>query len=104
WAMEPFEAIQHTPAARDLIECTHGFASAAMASVRQGFEEILRGILAPLAPRRGRLDAPALAQLLLASVGGFKMTVADAPALRSLIERQITLTLRALDAGRSRRA
>jgi AcrR family transcriptional regulator len=98
WAIQPFEAIQQSPDARDLIECTHGFASAAMAEVTAGFEEILREILSPIAPRRGTLDARSVASLLIAAVGGFKMAVTDVADLRALIERQITLVLAALQA------
>lgn len=96
WAIQPFEAIQQSPDARDLIECTHGFASAAMAEVTAGFEAILREILSPIAPRRGVLDAKSVAPLLIAAVSGFKMSVADVVDLRALIERQIALTLAAL--------
>lgn len=99
WALQPFEAIQHSPDARDLVECTHGFASGAMAEVTVGFETILRDILGPIAPRRGALDATALSQLLIAAVGGFKMTATTVDELRALIERQIALILAALGSG-----
>jgi AcrR family transcriptional regulator len=97
WAMRPFEAVQQNPESRDLIECTHGFAMNAMTEITQGFEAILRDILGPIAPKRGALDATALAQLLIAAVRGFKVTATTMDELETLIERQIAIILAALD-------
>jgi AcrR family transcriptional regulator len=97
WAVQPFEIVQQAPDARELIECTHGFARTAMSEIRAEFKAILTEILSEVAPKRSKLtNAAALAHLLVASTLGFKNTASDSEELRRLIATQIEVVLKAV--------
>lgn len=103
WTVRPFEGMQQFPDARDLIECTHGFARAALDEIRAEFAAIVQDVLVDVTPKRDtRFNAGALAQLLVASIHGFKSTAADSDELHNLIARQITVVLTALQSVKSR--
>lgn len=98
WTVRPFEAVQQAPDARELIECTHGFARPALEVIKSEFETIVCDILAEVAPKRSKyLSAAALAHLLVASSQGFKGSAADTKELRDLIAGQIDVLLKALN-------
>lgn len=105
WTVRPFEGMQQSPDARDLIECTHGFARAALDEITKEFTAIVQEILTLITPARDRrFNAGALAHLLVASTHGFKSAAANSDELRNLIARQITIVLTALESVKSRPA
>jgi AcrR family transcriptional regulator len=99
WAVRPFETIQSSPDARDLIGYGQGFAKPVMDEIYQSFEEMLAGILKPLMNDGTwtALSAEQLARLLTNSVQGFKESAGTAAELRQMIDGLLTLTLVALD-------
>lgn len=103
WTVDPFRMMIESPNAKDLIDCTHGFAREIMEKFSAEFEAILVEILSPAvkAPITslagdGELLAPEIAHLLATSIHGFKESARTTKELRSMIYGLITLTIAAL--------
>lgn len=99
WTVQPFELMQGSPDAKDLIECGHGFAKATFDKIYADFEAIVVGVLQDAAKNAGRgvaLSLGQVAHLLVASTHGLKETAQSTAELRSLIAGLIQLTLAAL--------
>ena len=103
WTVKPFELMLGSPDAKDLIECSHGFAKATFDQIYASFEAVIAEILTPLAsrsrksPAKGsQLTAAQIARLLVAATHGFKESAKDIAELRILIAGLIELTLAAM--------
>lgn len=95
WCVAPFELLQQQPAAKDIIECGHGFARDTLAELTTAIEDILTGALLDAgfpAPDEARTAA----RVLLAASGGFKQVAHSGAELRALLTSQIDFLLRAL--------
>jgi AcrR family transcriptional regulator len=98
WSVRTFEMMLNSPDARDIIECSQGFARETIHQISSQFEELLVRILEPLIPPSAKPPLPLtqIARLLVASTHGFKEAATTAAELRALIAGQLTLTLAAL--------
>jgi AcrR family transcriptional regulator len=98
WTVRPFELMLNSPDAKDVIECTHGFAKEAISKTGAEFETLLLEILAPLKARSNKpvIPLPQVAHLLATSVHGYKESAADVADLRAMIAGLLKLTLAAL--------
>jgi AcrR family transcriptional regulator len=99
WTVRPFELMLSSPDARDLVDCTHGFAKETMQQIGVEFEALLVEILQPLAPagQTSVLPIAQVAQLLAASIHGYKEAAGSVAELRVMIAGLIKLTLAALN-------
>jgi AcrR family transcriptional regulator len=99
WAVRPFEWMQASPDARDLTDCTLGFAEAATRERYAAFERALAAIIEPAIADPAALDPPLadLVHMLAVAVRGFKTTARDAAELRQLIGGLLSVTLAALN-------
>lgn len=100
WAVQPFEMLAANPDARELTDCTYGFASDVVAAGTAGFIEIVAAVLAPYADAlaaRG-LGPDSVAGVFARSLKGFKASAADADALRALLDDLVTMTAANCDA------
>jgi AcrR family transcriptional regulator len=98
WSVNTFEMMLNSPDARDIIECSQGFARETIHRISSQFEELLVKILEPLVPPATKPPLPLvqIAHLLVVSTHGFKEAATTAAELRDLIAGQLTLTLAAL--------
>jgi AcrR family transcriptional regulator len=99
WTVRPFELIHDAPDAKDLTECTYGFAREVLEEGYREFEKLLTGIIEPHADAltRHSLAPRQVAHVLAVSARGFKESAADVDELRALIAGLIGMTLAALD-------
>lgn len=99
WTVRPFEMMLSTPDAKDLIDCTHGFARETGLRISAEFEALLVEILAPVSyqPHSAVLPVEQVAHLLAASIHGFKESCATVEELRGMVAGLIRLTLAALE-------
>jgi AcrR family transcriptional regulator len=97
WTVHPFELMLSSPDAKDLVDCTHGFAAETMRQVSAEFEALLIEILQPLFSQKTVLPVAQVARLLAASIHGYKEAAGSVADLRTMIASQITLTLAALE-------
>ena len=100
WSVGPFRIMLNSPDAKDLIDCTHGFARAEMEEITWQFNNLLIEILAPHIPHpltnrlsSNPIDAQQIAQILNAAIHSFKDSAATVPELQSMIKGLITLTI-----------
>src|ERR1700691_3593767 len=97
WAVHPFEMMMRSPEAKELIECSFGFAQD---SIKQGykiFEAAIVPVVASLAerhPAKARMAPEQIAHVLASAVHGFKQTAAKPAELRLLIEELLVLSFR----------
>jgi len=101
WTVHAFELMLKSPDARDIIDCTHGFARDTIAEIDAEFESQLLEILAPLKPQHGNPHKPVIplsqvAHLLAASTHGYKESATSVAELRSMIAGLVKLALAAL--------
>jgi AcrR family transcriptional regulator len=96
WTLRPFELLSNSPDAKDLVDCTHGFARETIQQISVDFEALLAEILQPVAPLQSILPVAQVAHLLAASIHGYKETAGNVTELRTMIAGLITLTLAAL--------
>ena len=105
WFVQPFELLLGAPDAKDLFDCTQGFAKPTMDQVTAGFESLLEEILVPLigssAGAPVRFQAGQVAHLLNSAVHGFKSSSATPDELRAQISAMIALITTALRAQTS---
>jgi TetR/AcrR family transcriptional regulator, regulator of autoinduction and epiphytic fitness len=95
WAVHPFEMMMRSPEAKELIECSFGFAQDATKQGYKIFEAAIVPVVASLAERRPALShlAPEqIAHVLASAVRGFKQTAAKPAELRRLIEKLLVMS------------
>jgi len=98
WAIRPFQMLQGSPDARDLLRGDPPCAGAPRARASATFEELLAAVLAEF-PNPPRAGAPGLAQtarVLAVAVHGFKEAARSTEELRAMIDDLLHLTLAAL--------
>jgi len=97
WTVRNYELMISSPDARDLIDCTQGFARETMRKMSADFESLLVEILAPaLSPANpGVLPVEIVAHLLASSVHGFKEVSTSIEELRAMVAGLVKLTLAA---------
>jgi AcrR family transcriptional regulator len=95
WAARPFEIMMNSPEARELMECSLGFAQEALSQGYSQFESIIAPVLATLAESHSG-NAPIVpertAHILASAVRGFKQAAATPAELRRLIKELLTLS------------
>jgi AcrR family transcriptional regulator len=98
WCVRPFEMIQISPDAKDILESGYEFAAEITVQAFADFEQILADVLHPLvnAQAETNLSAVQLAHILTAAVQGFKESASSVVALRQMITGFITLVLAGL--------
>ena len=97
WTVRPFDIVNTSPEAKELIECTFGFARSTQREGYARFEATLVPILATLAGKRttkGAMDSETIAHILTSAALGFKQTATTKSDLRELIQGLLTLSLR----------
>jgi AcrR family transcriptional regulator len=98
WCVRPFEMIQISPDAKDILESGYEFAAEITVQAFADFEQILADVLRPLANAQAEtnLSAVQLAHILTAAVQGFKESASSVVQLRPMITGLITLVLAGL--------
>lgn len=103
WTVKPFELMLESPDAKDLIECSHGFAKVTFEQIYADFEAVIAAILAPVAgssrkhsARGSKLTEAQIAHLIVAATHGFKESANNVAELREMISSLISLTLAAM--------
>jgi AcrR family transcriptional regulator len=98
WTVRPFTIMLSSPDAKDLVDCSHGFAKETIQQISEEFEALLIEILGPVvsSSHKSVLPAPQIAHLLAASTHGYKEAASSVAELRTMIAGLITLTLAAL--------
>jgi AcrR family transcriptional regulator len=99
WFVRPFEMIQASPDASDILETGSEIACGEMARAKSEFEAIVADVLKPLVPgqSKGKLPAAKIAEILCRAAHGFKGTTRDAGELRQMLHDHLTLVLTGLD-------
>ncbi len=96
WAVRPFEVMMNSPEAKELMECSLGFAQDALSQGYLKFELMIVPVLATLTKSSSANAAIAperIAHVLASAVRGFKQTAATPTELRRLIKELLTLSL-----------
>jgi AcrR family transcriptional regulator len=96
WTVRPFEMLVASPEAKDLIECSFGFAQASLNLGYKKFEATILPVLASIAerqPKKAQISPERSAHVLASSVRGFKQTATTPTELRQLIKEMLQLTL-----------
>jgi AcrR family transcriptional regulator len=98
WCVRPFEMIQASPDAKDILESGYEFANEITVQAFADFETILSDVLRPSV--RAKADSPfsseQLAHILTTAALGFKESASSAVQLRQLIKGLITIVLAGL--------
>ena len=99
WCVRPFEMIQVSPDARDILESGYAFATEITVRAFADFETILSDVLRQLVSTQAGspLSSEQLAHILTAATQGFKESASSAVQLRQLIKGLITIVLAGLD-------
>ena len=95
WTVRPYELLAQSPDARELIDCTHGFAEQVAISAYEEFEAIIARLIKPHARnlRATKLTAAKLAHLFALALRGIKDDARDVDELRSSLEDLIAVTV-----------
>jgi AcrR family transcriptional regulator len=98
WSLRPFEAIQASPDAKDLLQSSYEFAAEVTTKAFADFEALLAEVLKPQVRKKARMEfSPAqIAHILAAAVLGFKESAKTSAQLRELIAGLITIVLASL--------
>ena len=98
WCVHPFEMIQASPDARDILESGYAFATEMTVQAFADFETILSDVLRPLVSTQADppLSSEQLAHILTTAAQGFKESASSAVQLRQLIKGLITIGLAGL--------
>ena len=98
WCVRPFEMIQASPDAKDLLQSSYEFAAEVTAQASASFEALLAEVLQPLIRKSAgmKLSPAQMAHILAAAAPGFKESVQNAGQLRELISNLITVVLASL--------
>jgi AcrR family transcriptional regulator len=99
WCVQPFEMIQTSPDARDILESGYAFATEITVQAFTDFEMILSDVLRPLVSGQAAplLSSEQLAHILTTAAQGFKESASSAAQLRQLIKGLITIVLAGLN-------
>jgi AcrR family transcriptional regulator len=95
WVVRPFEMLMSSPEAKELVECSLGFAQASLTEGYNKFESLIAPILASLAEQRSvklRMAPERTAHVLVSAVRGFKQTATTPAELRRLIKELLMLS------------
>jgi len=96
WAVRPFEVMINSPEAKELMECSLGFAQDSLSQGYRKFELVIVPVLATLTQRHSSQASMAperIAHVLASAVRGFKQTATTHTELRRLIKELLTLSL-----------
>ncbi|HKF39195.1 MAG TPA: TetR/AcrR family transcriptional regulator [Ktedonobacteraceae bacterium] len=98
WCVRPFEMIQVSPDAKDILESGYAFATEITVQAFGDFEQILSDVLRPIVSSQADppLSAEQLAHILTTAAVGFKESASSAVQLRQLIKGLITIVLAGL--------
>jgi AcrR family transcriptional regulator len=98
WFVRPFEMIQASPDASDILESGSEIACGEMKQAKTDFETIVTDILKPLVREqsKGKLPAAKIAEILCRAAHGFKGTTRDAAELREMLHGHLALVLAGL--------
>ena len=102
WCVRPFEMIQASPDAKDILESGYEFAAEITLQAFSDFETILSDILRPLMTSQAEknLSSEQLAHILATAVQGFKDSATSVTQLRDMIEGLITIVVAGLQQQR----
>ena len=95
WAVRPFEMMLNSPEAKELVECSLGFAQASLTQGYHKFESMIAPILATLGHKRLAkmpLASERTAHVFASAVRGFKQTATSPEELRQLIKDLLMLS------------
>jgi AcrR family transcriptional regulator len=97
WLVRPFEMIQASPDASDILETGSEIACGEMKQANTEFEAIVTDVLKPLV-RESKVKLPGakIAEILCRAGHGFKGTARDAGELRQMLHDHLTLVLKGL--------
>jgi len=96
WAVRPFEVMMNSPEAKELMECSLGFARDSLSQGYRKFELMIVPVLTTLTKKpsaKASLAPERIAHVLASAVRGFKQTAATPSELRRLIKELLTLSL-----------
>jgi AcrR family transcriptional regulator len=95
WCVRPFELMQVSPDARDLLESSYEFAAEVTTKAATDFEALVAEVLKPLVWKQTRLKLSPLqiARILRTSAHGFKSAAKNSADLRQLISDMCTIIL-----------
>lgn len=98
WCARPYEMIQVSPDARDILESGYAFATEITLRAFADFEQIISDILRPIVSDQADppLSSEQLAHILTTAAQGFKESVSSAVQLRQMIKGLITIVLAGL--------
>lgn len=98
WCVRPFEMIQVSPDAKDILESGYEFANEITVQAFADFEHILSDVLRPLVGFQADppLSTEQLAHILTTAAVGFKESASSAVQIRQLIKGLITIVLAGL--------
>jgi AcrR family transcriptional regulator len=101
WTVRPFEILQSSPNAQDLVECSYGFAKDVVDRGYAQVEKVVAGVLRLL--RRKGSASPATAEqaahVIVSATRGFKSAAGSVKELRAMISNLVELTVAAYGAG-----
>ncbi len=103
WTVRPFEMMMTSPEARDLVECSLGFAQASLSQGYNKFEMLITPVVATLAQKNSShapLAPERTARVVASAVRGFKQTAATPTELRQLIRELLLLSFSPHSFGR----
>ncbi len=98
WCVGPFEIIQASPDAKDLLESGYEFAAGITLQAYADFERIVSDALEPIVSIQAEplLSSEQLAHILTTAVQGFKESASSATQLRQMIKGLVTVVLAGL--------
>lgn len=96
WFVRPFEMIQASPDASDILETGSEIACGEMKQAKTEFETIVTDVLKPLVRQQPKLPAAKIAEILCRAAHGFKGTARDVGELRQMLKDHLMLILTGL--------
>lgn len=98
WCVRPFEMIQASPDAKDILESGYEFAAEITLRAFSDFETILSDVLRPIMSSQAEqtLSSEQLAHILATAVQGFKESATSVVQLQHMIEGLITIVVAGL--------
>ena len=95
WTLRPFEVIQASPDAKDLLQSSYEFATEVTTKAFAAFEALLAEVLQPQVRKKAQMEfsSAQIAHILAAAVLGFKESAKTSSQLRELIAGLITIVL-----------
>src|SRR5258707_8491815 len=98
WCVRPFEMIQASPDAKDILESGYAFAAEITLQAFSDFENILSDVLRPIVSSQAEklLSSEQLAHILTTAAQGFKESASSAVQLRQIIKGLTTIVLASL--------